>query len=258
MGKPHDLHGSKLPSAGAISKLETSITLKVLIHCEGCRRKVKKIIKCVDGVDSVNIEPENGKVTVSGRGVDAKDVLQNLQKAGKHAEIWHFGGGKAPHMNMLPTNNSRPTNNFNSNGHNNINANNSNKAVGCEKLNNVEDNKGFNTKGKGNESNNFNANGGGNANFGGKLKGGEMVELSNMVPPKPSNFPNGGFTPGGHFEKPNFPSNNVAILSKSVAPMPSIYHGETSQGPLDRSEYGNADYATHLFSDENANNCSVM
>ncbi|KAI5082831.1 hypothetical protein GOP47_0002574 [Adiantum capillus-veneris] len=230
MGKPGNDHhhgASKLPSS-AISKLETSITLKVLIHCEGCKRKVKRIIKCVDGVESVTIEPENGKVIVSGKGVDAKDVLQNLHKAGKHAEIWHFGGaGKAPSHMSLPTNLNRPTNNNNHNS----NANNV-KAVGWDPKLNVEDKKGFNTKGRGNDGNNFNASSGANTNFShGKSKGGDqMVELGNLVPQKPPNFPNGGsYASGGHFDKPSFPSNNVAILSRNVAPMPSVYYGETSQ-----------------------------
>lgn len=99
MGK-HDT--SKLPI-----KPELAITLKVFIHCEGCSRKVKRIIKCVDGVDSVSIELESGKVTVTGC-VDSKAVLQSLQKAGKHAEIWH-NAGKAVNLQNQAAN--KPANN---------------------------------------------------------------------------------------------------------------------------------------------------
>ncbi|KAK4256628.1 hypothetical protein QN277_006329 [Acacia crassicarpa] len=61
--------------------------LKVPIHCEGCRRKVKKVLQRIDGVFTTTIDQQQQKVTVTGNvGVDI--LIGKLIKAGKHAEIW--------------------------------------------------------------------------------------------------------------------------------------------------------------------------
>ncbi|TKY72612.1 Heavy metal-associated isoprenylated plant protein 26 [Spatholobus suberectus] len=61
--------------------------LKVPIHCEGCRRKVKKVLKSIDGVFTATIDPQQQKVTVTG-SVGVEILLRKLARAGKHAEIW--------------------------------------------------------------------------------------------------------------------------------------------------------------------------
>ncbi|CAJ1963417.1 unnamed protein product [Sphenostylis stenocarpa] len=61
--------------------------LKVSIHCEGCRRKVKKVLKNIDGVFTATIDPHQHKVTVTGN-VAVETLLKKLVRAGKHAEIW--------------------------------------------------------------------------------------------------------------------------------------------------------------------------
>ncbi|KAG6466214.1 heavy metal-associated isoprenylated plant protein 32-like [Zingiber officinale] len=61
-------------------------TLKVNIHCDGCKKKVKKLLHKVDGVYTTSIDAEGGKVTVSGN-VDPAALLKKLAKAGKHAEL---------------------------------------------------------------------------------------------------------------------------------------------------------------------------
>ncbi|KAI4345425.1 hypothetical protein L6164_012551 [Bauhinia variegata] len=61
--------------------------LKVSIHCEGCRRKVKKILQSIDGVFTVAIDPQQHKVTVTG-SVSVETLIRKLVKAGKQAEIW--------------------------------------------------------------------------------------------------------------------------------------------------------------------------
>ncbi|KAK4273438.1 hypothetical protein QN277_021842 [Acacia crassicarpa] len=61
--------------------------LKVSIHCEGCKRKVKKILQSIDGVYSINIDLKKQKVMVMGN-VDSKTLIKKLTKAGKHAELW--------------------------------------------------------------------------------------------------------------------------------------------------------------------------
>ncbi|PIA61487.1 hypothetical protein AQUCO_00300768v1 [Aquilegia coerulea] len=61
--------------------------LKVSIHCEGCKRKVKKVLQGIDGVYTITIDSQQHKVTVTG-DVDANTLIKKLIKTGKHAELW--------------------------------------------------------------------------------------------------------------------------------------------------------------------------
>ncbi|XP_057755593.1 heavy metal-associated isoprenylated plant protein 35-like [Arachis stenosperma] len=61
--------------------------LKVSIHCDGCRRKVKKVLQSIDGVFTTIIDQQQQKVTVTG-SVTVETLLSKLLRAGKHAEIW--------------------------------------------------------------------------------------------------------------------------------------------------------------------------
>ncbi|KAL1833434.1 hypothetical protein ACET3Z_003085 [Daucus carota] len=74
-----------------------SCVLKVNIHCDGCKNKVKKILQKIDGVCSITINPEQGKVSVIGN-VDPLTLLKELEKGGKHAELW---GGQKLTNNMM-------------------------------------------------------------------------------------------------------------------------------------------------------------
>ncbi|XP_065856574.1 heavy metal-associated isoprenylated plant protein 37 [Euphorbia lathyris] len=67
-------------------KIQTCV-LKVNIHCDGCKHKVKKLLQRIEGVYQVNIDADQQKVTVSG-SVDSATLIKKLGKAGKHAEIW--------------------------------------------------------------------------------------------------------------------------------------------------------------------------
>ncbi|KAK7835533.1 heavy metal-associated isoprenylated plant protein 37 [Quercus suber] len=67
-------------------KIQTCV-LKVSIHCDGCKQKVKKLLQRIEGVYQVNIEAEQQKVTVSGC-VDAATLIKKLVRAGKYAELW--------------------------------------------------------------------------------------------------------------------------------------------------------------------------
>ncbi|XP_076951215.1 uncharacterized protein LOC143624444 [Bidens hawaiensis] len=62
-------------------------TLKVNLHCEGCKHKVKKTLQRIEGVYQVSIDGEQQKVTVSG-SVEAAILIKKLLKAGKYAELW--------------------------------------------------------------------------------------------------------------------------------------------------------------------------
>ncbi|KAJ8570224.1 hypothetical protein K7X08_006801 [Anisodus acutangulus] len=67
-------------------KIQTCV-LRVNIHCDGCKQKVKKLLQRIEGVFQVNIDSEQQKVTVSG-SVDSGTLIKKLVKAGKHAELW--------------------------------------------------------------------------------------------------------------------------------------------------------------------------
>ncbi|KAK4796366.1 hypothetical protein SAY86_028692 [Trapa natans] len=99
-------------------KIQTYV-LKVNIHCDGCKQKVKKVLQKIDGVFTTKIDSEQGKVTVSGI-VDPALLIKKLTKSGKHAEIW--GSQQNPNLNhqlnnlqIDPKNSSKEQR-----GHNNI------------------------------------------------------------------------------------------------------------------------------------------
>ncbi|KAG4911232.1 hypothetical protein JHK87_057348 [Glycine soja] len=79
------------PEGDGLNKLKyrgvKNCLLKVNIHCDGCEQKVKKILQKIDGVYSVNIDAERGKVMVSGH-VDPAKLIKKLKRSGKHAELW--------------------------------------------------------------------------------------------------------------------------------------------------------------------------
>ncbi|XP_059648485.1 heavy metal-associated isoprenylated plant protein 36 [Cornus florida] len=61
--------------------------LKVSVHCQGCKRKVKKILHNIEGVYTENIDIKQQKVTVIGN-VESDVLIKKLIKSGKHAELW--------------------------------------------------------------------------------------------------------------------------------------------------------------------------
>lgn len=75
-----------------VMKMQTH-TLKVNIdcHCDGCKKKIKKMLQKIEGVYTTAINAEQGKVTVTGN-VDPAKLIKQLEKSGKHAELW--GGQK--------------------------------------------------------------------------------------------------------------------------------------------------------------------
>ncbi|PWA77777.1 heavy metal transport/detoxification superfamily protein [Artemisia annua] len=68
-------------------KHNKTCVLRVSIHCEGCKRKVKKLLQSVPGVDDIEIERLRQRVVVTG-DVSADTLLRKLVKAGKHAQLW--------------------------------------------------------------------------------------------------------------------------------------------------------------------------
>ncbi|EEF49292.1 heavy metal-associated isoprenylated plant protein 35 [Ricinus communis] len=71
------------------------IELKVsVICCDGCKRKVKKILQGIEGVLKTEIDPIQPRVTVLGN-VDPQILIRKLQKAGKQAELCSLGSQNA-------------------------------------------------------------------------------------------------------------------------------------------------------------------
>ncbi|KAH6772515.1 hypothetical protein C2S51_010919 [Perilla frutescens var. frutescens] len=69
--------------------------LRASIHCEGCKRKVKKILSQVQGVEFVDVDTKQHKVTVIGN-VDADTLIKKLTKSRKNAELWPQKSDKIP------------------------------------------------------------------------------------------------------------------------------------------------------------------
>ncbi|KAK1695251.1 hypothetical protein QYE76_011948 [Lolium multiflorum] len=64
-----------------------TFVLRVSIHCHGCKKKVRKVLKAIEGVNEVKVDAQQHKVTVTGT-VDAQTLIQRLQKSGKQALHW--------------------------------------------------------------------------------------------------------------------------------------------------------------------------
>ncbi|KAK4273493.1 hypothetical protein QN277_021878 [Acacia crassicarpa] len=80
-----------------------SCILKVNIHCEGCEHKVRKLLQKTDGVYSVNIDADSGKVLVAGN-MDPAKLIKKLKRSGKHAELWGGQRGNMYNQNYPPVN----------------------------------------------------------------------------------------------------------------------------------------------------------
>ncbi|CAA2953737.1 heavy metal-associated isoprenylated plant 34 [Olea europaea subsp. europaea] len=80
-------------------KIQTCV-LKVNIHCDGCKQKIKKKLLKIEGVYSVKIDVDQGKVTVSGN-VDPATLIKKLDKSGKRAELWGAQKGHNPLNNQF-------------------------------------------------------------------------------------------------------------------------------------------------------------
>ncbi|KAL1294435.1 hypothetical protein HN51_055216 [Arachis hypogaea] len=77
----------KMPKARPIS-LQT-VDLKVRMCCTGCERVVKNAIYKLRGIDSVEVDLEMERVTVTGY-VERNKVLKAVRRAGKRAEFWPY------------------------------------------------------------------------------------------------------------------------------------------------------------------------
>ncbi|KAF8364757.1 hypothetical protein HHK36_011609 [Tetracentron sinense] len=72
-----------------ISNALSIVELLVHMDCEGCERRIRKAISKLDGVDSLDIDMDNQKVTVTGY-VDQRRVLKVVRRTGRKAEFWPY------------------------------------------------------------------------------------------------------------------------------------------------------------------------
>ncbi|KAJ1389309.1 Heavy metal-associated domain, HMA [Sesbania bispinosa] len=57
--------------------------------CEGCKRKVKRALRSIEGVLKTDIDPLHPKITVLGN-VNPHILIKRLSKVGKHAELCSY------------------------------------------------------------------------------------------------------------------------------------------------------------------------
>ncbi|XP_057975478.1 heavy metal-associated isoprenylated plant protein 8-like [Malania oleifera] len=66
-----------------------NVVLGVYIHCEGCETKIKKSLRCFEGVEEVEVDRKNHKVIVKGKKLDPWKVLERVEgKTQKHVELF--------------------------------------------------------------------------------------------------------------------------------------------------------------------------
>ncbi|KAM7487712.1 hypothetical protein LguiB_025196 [Lonicera macranthoides] len=87
-------------------------TLRVNIHCEGCKNEVKKLLRRIEGVYQTTIDAEQQRVTVSGN-VDSETLIKKFLKAGKHAELWSSDHNKKTNNQNQKQSNPKDDNNNN-------------------------------------------------------------------------------------------------------------------------------------------------
>ncbi|XP_020583843.1 heavy metal-associated isoprenylated plant protein 20-like [Phalaenopsis equestris] len=69
-----------------------TVQIKVKMDCDGCERRVKHAVRSMKNVISVDVNRNQGRVSVTGHVEPAK-VLQRVRSTGKVAEFWPY----APH-----------------------------------------------------------------------------------------------------------------------------------------------------------------
>uniref|UniRef100_A0A2P2KGT1 HMA domain-containing protein n=1 Tax=Rhizophora mucronata TaxID=61149 RepID=A0A2P2KGT1_RHIMU len=88
--KPADAGAEKKADAGGDKKADAKppvCVFKMDMHCEGCAKKVKHIVKHMDGVEDVKVDTAGNKLTVTGK-VDPTTVKSRVEgKTKKKVDI---------------------------------------------------------------------------------------------------------------------------------------------------------------------------
>ncbi|XP_051138809.1 heavy metal-associated isoprenylated plant protein 45 [Andrographis paniculata] len=75
----------KVDASNAVNIVE----LLVHMDCEGCEKRIRRAISRLHGVDSLDIDMEKQKVTVTGY-IEKTRVLKVVRRTGRKAEFWPF------------------------------------------------------------------------------------------------------------------------------------------------------------------------
>ncbi|TVU35060.1 hypothetical protein EJB05_16929 [Eragrostis curvula] len=82
----------------------TLVEMCVHMDCPGCEKKVRKAVERLEGVNDVEIDMAQQKVTVNG-DVEQKKVLKAVRRTGRRAVLWPVpfaaGGAAAGEMHVL-------------------------------------------------------------------------------------------------------------------------------------------------------------
>ncbi|XP_062227416.1 heavy metal-associated isoprenylated plant protein 19-like [Phragmites australis] len=71
------------------ASVKNSVTteLKVYMHCDSCERSVRRAIEKIEGVETIEVDRSENKVTVTGEFEPKKLLKKIKKKTGKKAEI---------------------------------------------------------------------------------------------------------------------------------------------------------------------------
>ncbi len=71
----------------------TEIKLLTNAHCEGCKIKIEKALKKIDGVEEANLDLTTKIATIKydSEKVDAKDFISTLEKIGYTVQLYKEG-----------------------------------------------------------------------------------------------------------------------------------------------------------------------
>ncbi|KAM0859227.1 hypothetical protein ACQ4PT_047339 [Festuca glaucescens] len=64
-----------------------TVDVRVYMHCDACERSVRRTIKKIDGVETVEVDRDENKITVTGDFKAHKLLKKIKKKTGKTAEI---------------------------------------------------------------------------------------------------------------------------------------------------------------------------
>uniref|UniRef100_A0A7N0RH50 HMA domain-containing protein n=1 Tax=Kalanchoe fedtschenkoi TaxID=63787 RepID=A0A7N0RH50_KALFE len=84
-----------------------TVTLKVVMSCQGCVGAVKRVLGKMEGVESFDIDIDQQKVTVIGN-VQPESVLQTVSKTGKKTAFWEEAAPADPEAKPTETSEVKP------------------------------------------------------------------------------------------------------------------------------------------------------
>eukprot|EP00246_Nothoceros_aenigmaticus_P000137 TRINITY_DN1018_c0_g4_i1.p1 TRINITY_DN1018_c0_g4~~TRINITY_DN1018_c0_g4_i1.p1 ORF type:complete len:188 (-),score=69.78 TRINITY_DN1018_c0_g4_i1:271-834(-) len=65
-----------------------TVELKVVVCCEGCDKKVRRVVTNLAGVDAIKYEWPKRKITITSETVKAEDVLKRCNKGKTRVQMW--------------------------------------------------------------------------------------------------------------------------------------------------------------------------